>query len=1041
MKNQNRFLYIAMVSALALSPLSSSLNSLRFGNDQNYKRNSHVIYRDTDNDDIDKASPGDAEEEEVIPVYDSLEDAGAYVRQEMKNRNEVITLGITFRVSGFPSKLFDEAVKHTGVPDEGDYLRWLHNTYSVKADDIYWKNGIQYYRFRFTYYTTKEEEDELDKYLDDYMASLPLESMSDYEKVRAIYYFICQHVRYSFNNSGETPTERLKYRSAYQALINGTAVCQGYASLFYNMALRAGVDARFIRGDVYDESTGTNLGHGWNIVKLDGSYYYLDSTWDSVYNHPFNYSYFLRGEENFKDHVISSTFVDMFSNYDISEKDYSDSHVVDDSDFTPEYIYDDSIKWSYNSVGILTITGTGEIKDYPLGTKRPWEDLPVKSVVIGDGITKIGNNAFNNLSELESISLPSDSLTEIGENAFFRCPKLTSVYIPTSVTTIGSEALGYVESSSTGKAVPVKNFVITCGNSTAAESYAVSNSFECLRPINNLQMPSPIVERTSSGVKLSWSNVQNATSYEIERICTDDNNPEENAVSFSTDTNKFSDDTVAAGKTYKYKVRSVFGNLYSDWSMDQPEITVLTAPVPRVSSKTSSYVELTWENTAGATSYSVSSKRNGSPKWTDNLSIVAKPASGNTVKTTIYMPFGKGNLYHFTVYAKNDSSVSPMGQPIDVFIPFSGPANLTSAFNNGSIDLRWTPVEGADGYEVFASINGSYYNSIDHVSNTEYKFDNLALGTDYRFKIRAYKEIDGTKYYGDYSSDTGYKYTIATPSGFSAVAQSTSKITLKWNAVPDAAYYELYRATSTTSTNWTKIGVYSTNTANNSNLTANKTFYYKVRGYKTVNGNKVYSDYSSIVSAKTKAVPQVTGLKITGGTYNSVNIKWNSVPGATSYHVYKGLKNSSGQITWTKHGVYTKTSCALKNLVTGNTYYFKVQAAIKENNTVNYGSYSTSVNRLLKFAKPVIISAEGVNSSSIQLNWKTVNGAVYYELYRSTKKTGGTWTKIGIYNRTTVTNKSLKSKTTYYYKVRAYKSINGTKVYSDFCAPEGATTK
>ena len=179
MKNQNRFLYIAMVSALALSPLSSSLNSLRFGNDQNYKRNSHVIYRDTDNDDIDKASPGDAEEEEVIPVYDSLEDAGAYVRQEMKNRNEVITLGITFRVSGFPSKLFDEAVKHTGVPDEGDYLRWLHNTYSVKADDIYWKNGIQYYRFRFTYYTTKEEEDELDKYLDDYMASLPLESMKN----------------------------------------------------------------------------------------------------------------------------------------------------------------------------------------------------------------------------------------------------------------------------------------------------------------------------------------------------------------------------------------------------------------------------------------------------------------------------------------------------------------------------------------------------------------------------------------------------------------------------------------------------------------------------------------------------------------------------------------------------------------------------------------------------------------------------------------------------------------------------------------------
>ena len=91
--------------------------------------------------------------------------------------------------------------------------------------------------------------------------------------------------------------DSLKY-TAYAALINKTAVCQGYASLFYRLALDAGVDTRVISG----EAGGP---HAWNIVKLNGKYYNLDSTWDAGRS---TYAYFLKNTNDFDDHVRDNDY-------------------------------------------------------------------------------------------------------------------------------------------------------------------------------------------------------------------------------------------------------------------------------------------------------------------------------------------------------------------------------------------------------------------------------------------------------------------------------------------------------------------------------------------------------------------------------------------------------------------------------------------------------------------------------------------------------------------------------------------------------------
>ena len=94
----------------------------------------------------------------------------------------------------------------------------------------------------------------------------------------------------------------------------------------------------------------------------------------------------------------------------------------------------DDLTWSYDTeTKILTISGVGEMYDYN-DHDAPWKDLIVSSVVIGNGVTTIGDNAFIMNSEMTQLSLPS-TLLSIGDSAFMMCD-LASLTIPQSVTTI-----------------------------------------------------------------------------------------------------------------------------------------------------------------------------------------------------------------------------------------------------------------------------------------------------------------------------------------------------------------------------------------------------------------------------------------------------------------------------------------------------------------------------------------------------------------------------------------------------------------------------
>ncbi len=158
----------------------------------------------------------------------------------------------------------------------------------------------------------------------------------------------------------------------------------------------------------------------------------------------------------------------------------------------------DNLQWKLTDEGVLTITGTGKMKDWDYFNDSPWhENESVKQVIIGDGVTTIGEWAFSYCRALTSITIPN-SVTTIGDNAFESCSSLTSITIPNSVTTIGDYAFSYCRALTS---VIISNSVTTIGERTFANCYSLTS----------VTIPSSVT-RIEDGAFSDCGNVKQITS-------------------------------------------------------------------------------------------------------------------------------------------------------------------------------------------------------------------------------------------------------------------------------------------------------------------------------------------------------------------------------------------------------------------------------------------------------------------------------------------------------------------------------------------------
>lgn len=349
----------------------------------------------------------------TITIDEDISKYAQEVRKYLKQHSENFTISIDIDVteknydeSDLANAVFLYALQHTGINNEGDYLYCSINQNYVDAyQKVVDDKVVTIAYYTIDYKTTLEQENTLDNYADKIISNLDLKEDTDYEKIFKIYNYICQTVHYDY--AGLDDDTNLLEHTAYSAICQQKAVCDGYAQALYKLFLKVGIDNRIVIGTLY------GVPHAWNIVKLDDMYYVLDATADAE---KLEYEYFLKNYDcdSFTNYHPGNNYLtdDFCLKYPIADNEYASTIQASKNTYNNfEYIA------SIDSITITSYTGNDEyvlvpskINDIPV--KRIARDTflnndYIKVVEFENGIEELSSLSINNCTNLEKIIIPS----------------------------------------------------------------------------------------------------------------------------------------------------------------------------------------------------------------------------------------------------------------------------------------------------------------------------------------------------------------------------------------------------------------------------------------------------------------------------------------------------------------------------------------------------------------------------------------------------------------------------------------------------------
>lgn len=295
-------------------------------------------------------------------------------------------------------------------------------------------------------------------------------------------------------------------------------------------------------------------------------------------------------------------------------------------------------------------------------------------------------------------------------------------------------------------------------------------------------------------------------------------------------------------------------------------------------------------------------------------------------------------------------------------------------------------------------------------------------------KLRfGYRDSSGAMRYFIYTQGMSYiTHRLAAPKAAASTIASTGKVQLTWNAVKNAAKYQVYYSTNADFSG-AKVFTTTKTSMKHTGAVTGTTYYYKVCA---VDANGTVSAFSPAVSRTcAPAAPKATGSNIT--STGKIRLTWKAVNGATKYEVYRSTSKNG---PYTRMFTTTKTTMTHAGAAVGTTYYYKVRA-LTANGTAS--AFSNIVSRTCATVPP---QAQGsiLSTGKIQLTWGSVSGAAKYQVYYSTNA-DFSGAKVFTTTKTSMNHTGAVAGTTYYYKVRAVTSNGKASAFSSVlqltCAP------
>lgn len=365
-------------------------------------------------------------------------------------------------------------------------------------------------------------------------------------------------------------------------------------------------------------------------------------------------------------------------------------------------------------------------------------------------------------------------------------------------------------------------------------------------------------KNTANTITLTWDDAGDAELYRVYRYNED---TKKYAYVATVNDTTYTDTNLQPGTNYQYKVRCVWtiggNNYYGTYSS---ALTVPTLPAQvtnvRVDKQTGKTVSLAWDSVNGADGYRIYRYNSDSDSYEELDTVGADRTS--------YEVTGLASAceYRFKIRASKTMNANTYwGEYSEKVVAVTKPdkvAELSARTLGASeIELTWKKSSHVTGYQIYRldGQTGKYVKiaTVEESMPASYTDCKLSAATEYSYKVRAYKNFEGTNYYGSFSN---VKSQVTKPDKVQKLKASTkaSAVTLKWAASENVTGYQIYRLNTKTK-KYEKIATINGAdkiTYKNKSLKKGKTYRYKIRAYKKYNGTTYYGGFSSVSRIKVK---------------------------------------------------------------------------------------------------------------------------------------------------------------------------------------------